>query len=90
MVSATLAAAAVISFSSGMPANADLNKFEAETRGEFGIGSAAQFGSADLKYSFYCLLRSLCCELWLLNEWFSYSCFAFFGRKAVHVNENFR
>ncbi|KAE8732339.1 Thylakoid lumenal protein [Hibiscus syriacus] len=28
---------------------AELNKFEAETRGEFGIGSAAQFGSADLK-----------------------------------------
>ncbi|GAV75605.1 Pentapeptide_4 domain-containing protein [Cephalotus follicularis] len=43
-------AAAVISFSSaGMPAIADLNKYEAETRGEFGIGSAAQFGSADLK-----------------------------------------
>lgn len=50
LVSATLAAAAVLSFSSGMPANADLNKFEADTRGEFGIGSAAQFGSADLKY----------------------------------------
>jgi hypothetical protein len=32
-----------------MPAYADLNKFEAEQRGEFGIGSAAQFGSADLK-----------------------------------------
>ncbi|XP_062074048.1 thylakoid lumenal protein TL20.3, chloroplastic isoform X2 [Humulus lupulus] len=49
LVSATLAAAAVFSFSNGMPATADLNKFEAATRGEFGIGSAAQFGSADLK-----------------------------------------
>jgi hypothetical protein len=45
-----------------MPAYADLNRFEAEQRGEFGIGSAAQFGSADLKYasaspSFSSLLR---------------------------------
>jgi len=40
-VSAALAAA--------VPAYADLNRFEAEQRGEFGIGSAAQFGSADLK-----------------------------------------
>uniref|UniRef100_A0A2P2M0R6 Uncharacterized protein MANES_01G076100 n=1 Tax=Rhizophora mucronata TaxID=61149 RepID=A0A2P2M0R6_RHIMU len=48
LVSTALAAAA-ISFSSGLPAVADLNKFEAATRGEFGIGSAAQFGSADLK-----------------------------------------
>lgn len=32
-----------------MYALADLNKFEADIRGEFGIGSAAQFGSADLK-----------------------------------------
>ncbi|KAK7406229.1 hypothetical protein VNO78_07849 [Psophocarpus tetragonolobus] len=47
-VSATLAAA-VIAFSSDMSALADLNKFEAEMRGEFGIGSAAQFGSADLR-----------------------------------------
>eukprot|EP00850_Spirogloea_muscicola_P023004 SM000323S12616 [mRNA] locus=s323:11535:20245:+ [translate_table: standard] len=31
------------------PAFADLNKFEANTRGEFGIGSAAQYGSADLR-----------------------------------------
>ncbi|TVU29033.1 hypothetical protein EJB05_20575, partial [Eragrostis curvula] len=44
-VSAALAAAVV----AAMPAYADLNKFEAEQRGEFGIGSAAQFGSADLK-----------------------------------------
>jgi hypothetical protein len=34
-----------------MPAYADLNKFEAEQRGEFGIGSAAQYGSADLMYA---------------------------------------
>lgn len=45
----TALAAAVVSFSSGLPAVADLNKYEAETRGEFGIGSAAQFGSADLR-----------------------------------------
>jgi hypothetical protein len=45
-VSAALAAAVV---AAAMPAYADLNKFEAEQRGEFGIGSAAQFGSADLK-----------------------------------------
>ncbi|GJN21703.1 hypothetical protein PR202_gb09207 [Eleusine coracana subsp. coracana] len=44
-VSAALAAAVV----AAMPAYADLNKFEAEQRGEFGIGSAAQYGSADLK-----------------------------------------
>lgn len=53
IVSVALAAAAVISFSSGMPAIADLNKFEAETPGEFGIGSAAQFGSADLRSHFF-------------------------------------
>ena len=47
-VSAALAAAVV---AASMPAYADLNKFEAEQRGEFGIGSAAQFGSADLKYA---------------------------------------
>ncbi|KAL6007913.1 hypothetical protein ACLOJK_033418 [Asimina triloba] len=49
IVSTALAAAAVVSFSSGVPVLAELNKYEAETRGEFGIGSAAQFGSADLK-----------------------------------------
>lgn len=48
LVSSALAAA-VVSFSFGMPAVADLNKYEAEQRGEFGIGSAAQFGSADLR-----------------------------------------
>ena len=31
-------------------AMADLNKFEANVRGEFGIGSAAQYGAADLRY----------------------------------------
>ncbi|CAH1451350.1 unnamed protein product [Lactuca virosa] len=45
----TALAAAVITFSSDFSAMADLNKFEADVRGEFGIGSAAQFGSADLK-----------------------------------------
>ncbi|CAK7355798.1 unnamed protein product [Dovyalis caffra] len=50
----TALAAAVVSFNSGnLPAVADLNKFEAETRGEFGIGSAAQFGSADLRKAVY-------------------------------------
>lgn len=43
----TALAAAIIGFGGG--AMADLNKFEADVRGEFGIGSAAQFGSADLK-----------------------------------------
>ncbi|OAP12055.1 hypothetical protein AXX17_AT1G12640 [Arabidopsis thaliana] len=42
-------AAAVIASSSGVPAMAELNRFEADTRGEFGIGSAAQYGSADLR-----------------------------------------
>ena len=46
----TALAAAVITFSSDMSALADLNKFEADVRGEFGIGSAAQFGSADLRW----------------------------------------
>ncbi|CAN0842069.1 Thylakoid lumenal protein TL20.3, chloroplastic [Linum grandiflorum] len=50
MASAALAAAAVINGSFQVaPAVAELNKYEAATRGEFGIGSAAQFGSADLK-----------------------------------------
>ncbi|XP_021901837.1 thylakoid lumenal protein TL20.3, chloroplastic isoform X1 [Carica papaya] len=48
LVSAALAAA-IIGFNASMPAIAELNKYEAETRGEFGIGSAAQFGSADLR-----------------------------------------
>lgn len=55
----TALAAAVISFSSNVPAFADLNKYEAETRGEFGIGSAAQYGSADLRYSFSLTIRFL-------------------------------
>ncbi|XP_062146538.1 thylakoid lumenal protein TL20.3, chloroplastic isoform X2 [Alnus glutinosa] len=46
----TAMAAAIITFSSNnMSALADLNKFEAATPGEFGRGSAAQFGSADLR-----------------------------------------
>ncbi|KAG0498569.1 hypothetical protein HPP92_002870 [Vanilla planifolia] len=50
-VVSTAVAAAVISFGSvgTTPSLAELNKFEADLRGEFGIGSAAQFGSADLK-----------------------------------------
>ncbi|XP_010546387.1 PREDICTED: thylakoid lumenal protein TL20.3, chloroplastic isoform X1 [Tarenaya hassleriana] len=48
LVSAAMAAA-IVGLSSGIPAMAELNKYEAETRGEFGIGSAAQFGSADLR-----------------------------------------
>eukprot|EP00898_Chlorokybus_atmophyticus_P009058 jgi/Chlat1/9153/Chrsp97S08397 len=49
---ARAAAAAVLSavLAVGSPALADLNKFEANTRGEFGIGSAAQYGSADLRH----------------------------------------
>jgi uncharacterized protein YjbI with pentapeptide repeats len=42
-------AAAVLGTS--LDAMADLNQFEANTRGEFGIGSAVQFGSADLRKS---------------------------------------
>ncbi|XP_002532572.2 thylakoid lumenal protein TL20.3, chloroplastic isoform X1 [Ricinus communis] len=49
LVSTALAAAAAVNLGFGSPAAADLNKFEAELRGEFGIGSAAQFGSADLR-----------------------------------------
>jgi hypothetical protein len=58
-------AAAVIVFTSDMSALADLNKFEAEIRGEFGIGSAAQFGSADLR--FVCLFLSF---FHLINYYF--------------------
>jgi hypothetical protein len=47
-LAATAAATVLLA---GSPALADLNKFEADTRGEFGIGSAVQYGSADLKYS---------------------------------------
>lgn len=43
------AALATIVIGTGMNAEADLNKYEADTRGEFGIGSAAQFGSAELR-----------------------------------------
>jgi hypothetical protein len=56
----TAMAAAIITFSSNMSALADLNKFEAATRGEFGIGSAAQFGSADLRYISLFVVKTLC------------------------------
>ncbi len=46
----TALAAAIVAFGTNLPALAELNKYEAETRGEFGIGSAAQFGSADLRF----------------------------------------
>ncbi|KAI8534845.1 hypothetical protein RHMOL_Rhmol10G0128000 [Rhododendron molle] len=50
LATAATAAAVLTTFSAGnISALADLNKFEAELRGEFGIGSAAQFGSADLR-----------------------------------------
>ena len=53
---AALAAAVVLG--GGLPAGAELNKFEAGTRGEFGIGSAAQYGSADLRCASMNLLPS--------------------------------
>lgn len=59
-LSGALAAAVIVS-SSGFPAMADLNKFEADIRGEFGIGSAAQFGSADLRYKHKCFLSEMFC-----------------------------
>ena len=45
------AAAAFLSFSlfTCQPASADLNKFEAAAGGEFGVGTAAQFGEAELR-----------------------------------------
>ncbi|KAL8552667.1 hypothetical protein ACS0TY_001379 [Phlomoides rotata] len=49
VVSTSLAAAVIAWSAADISAMAELNKFEADTRGEFGIGSAAQFGSADLK-----------------------------------------
>ncbi|XVF52674.1 hypothetical protein PTKIN_Ptkin05aG0037100 [Pterospermum kingtungense] len=48
-VVSTALAAAMVAFGSDMSSLAELNKYEAETRGEFGIGSAAQFGNADLR-----------------------------------------
>ncbi|GBG61201.1 hypothetical protein CBR_g19734 [Chara braunii] len=55
-ISSAVAAAAAASLAlSGLGfvapplASAELNKYEADTRGEFGIGSAVQFGSADLR-----------------------------------------
>lgn len=50
LVSTALAGVAVIVLNSNMSSSmAELNKYEADTRGEFGIGSAAQYGSADLR-----------------------------------------
>ena len=45
------AAAAILSLSlvTCQPASADLNKFEAAAGGEFGVGTAAQFGEAELR-----------------------------------------
>jgi len=45
------AAAAFLSFSlfTCQPASADLNRFEAAAGGEFGVGTAAQFGEAELR-----------------------------------------
>lgn len=60
-------AAAIVTFSSNMSALADLNKFEAATRGEFGIGSAAQFGSADLRYISLFVVKTLCLFLLKLS-----------------------
>ncbi|KAK1262519.1 Thylakoid lumenal protein [Acorus gramineus] len=52
LASATVLAAAVAAgLGGGIPALAELNKYEADVRGEFGIRSAAQYGSADLKKS---------------------------------------
>ena len=68
----TALAAAVVTVGADMSALADLNKFEAEQRGEFGIGSAAQFGSADLR-SFHFQTQLVCVfcghsfEFWLLG-----------------------
>jgi hypothetical protein len=45
------AAALAAAVLAATPAYADQNKFEAEQRGEFGIGSAAQYDSAVLKYA---------------------------------------
>lgn len=47
----TGAAAAFLSLSlfACQPASADLNKFEAAAGGEFGVGTAAQFGEAELR-----------------------------------------
>ena len=83
-------------------AMADLNKFEANVRGEFGIGSAAQYGAADLRYedrlSFH--------PPFVLDPELRLSCHVFINlthvrflplvtpgsscRATVHKNENFR
>lgn len=45
----TAAALVSLSLFSGAPALADLNKFEAAAGGEFGVGTAAQYGEAELR-----------------------------------------
>lgn len=44
----TAAAVLSVSLFTGQPALADLNKFEAAAGGEFGVGTAAQYGEAEL------------------------------------------
>lgn len=44
-----LAAGAAVTISLAPPALADLNRFEYNAGGEFGVGSALQYGEADLK-----------------------------------------
>lgn len=44
-----LAAGAAVTIALTPPALADLNRFEYNAGGEFGVGSALQFGEADLK-----------------------------------------
>jgi hypothetical protein len=68
VVSTTLVAAAISFSSCNLPAVADLNRFEAETRGEFGIGSAAQFGSADLRFVYFNDARVLQILLYCQSE----------------------
>ncbi|XVF52672.1 hypothetical protein PTKIN_Ptkin05aG0037100 [Pterospermum kingtungense] len=77
-VVSTALAAAMVAFGSDMSSLAELNKYEAETRGEFGIGSAAQFGNADLRKAVHA------------NENFSGSTFnGAYLEKAVAYKTNF-
>ena len=60
-------AATLLSFSAVacQPALADLNRFEAAAGGEFGVGTAAQFGEAELRgkdFSGQVVLLSHCTE----------------------------
>ena len=45
----TTAALLSLGLCTGQPALADLNKFEAAAGGEFGVGTALQFGEAELR-----------------------------------------